>query len=316
LARAFVAGGGSLFENSRVTGFEQNVDCVVSTDRGKLLADRIVYATLLPLLDRGAFFARTHPSRSYGIAVKLTSNSAPTGMYISAESPVRSVRQLSPDRIIVVGEDHKVGQEPDTNSRYDELEKWARQSFPVSEILHRWSAQDYIPADGLPYIGELPMASGRVLMVTGLNKWGLAIGTTAASMLTDAVLGNENRWQTLFDPARINAMQSAKDLVAENLDVAKRFLGDRLSALAAKDVREISAGEAAIANLQGKKVAAFRDDQGNLHLRSPVCTHLGCYVQWNDAEQSWDCPCHGSRFDPDGEILQGPAVKPLRAPDG
>lgn len=313
LAQALVERGGLIFEQTRAIDVRHGDPCEVQARRGIVRARQVVLATLLPFLDRGGFFARTHPSRSYGIAVKLET-SAPEGMYINVESPARSVRPLAdPQGMIVVGEDHKVGQDPDTTRRYAALESWARQWFPVTAVTHRWSAQDYIPADGLPFVGYLPLSSEKVLVVTGLNKWGLAMGTAAAALLVGLIAGRDHPWHALFDARRANLLESAQSLVAENLDVAKRFVGDRLHAIAAKNLDALPAGEGAIVIHDGKRWAAYREPGGAVQAVSPVCTHMGCYLQWNSAERSWDCPCHGSRFDLTGEILQGPAVRQLES---
>lgn len=311
LGKAFVAAGGQIHEQSRALDIEQNDRCVVKTDRGEVRASHAVLATLLPFLDKGGFFIYTYPSRSYGIAVQLKSP-APEGMYISAESPARSVRPLADRKgIIVVGEHHKVGQDSETRDRYAALENWAQRWFSVASVTHRCSAQDYVPADDLPYIGRLQESSDQLLVVTGLRKWGLAMGTSAAQILCDLILRRENPWSTLFDATRKNVLASAKTLVKENLDVVKSFVGDRLQAIKAKKLSELANGEGAIVDADGDKLAAYRDDRGIVHAVSPACTHLGCFVQWNSAEKSWDCPCHGSRFDCEGRILQGPAAKNL-----
>jgi glycine/D-amino acid oxidase-like deaminating enzyme/nitrite reductase/ring-hydroxylating ferredoxin subunit len=312
LGKAFADIGGLIYEQSRGLDVDQTDQCVVRTTGGEVRANHVVIATLLPFLDRGGYFACTYPSRSYGIAVQLES-AAPEGMYISVESPVRSVRPMADrTRMIVVGDDHKVGHGPDTREHYAALEEWARRWFPVVAVTHRCSAQDYMPADDLPYIGRLQESSDRVFVVTGLRKWGLALGTSAATMLRDAIVKTENPWAPLFDSTRGNYLASARTLIQENLDVAKQFVGDRLRTLKAKDVAELARGEGGIVEIDGEKLAAYRDDSGTVHAVAPVCTHLGCYVHWNSAEKSWDCPCHGSRFDLEGRILQGPAVKDLK----
>ena len=246
------------------------------------------------------------------VRLRTPSTKAPRGMYISAESPIRSVRAF-PDEsgVIVAGEAHKVGQDPDTRARFSALEAWARRRFDVEEITHRWSSQDYVSADGLPFIGNLPFAGGEIAVVTGLNRWGLAMSAAAAMILTDAIQGKEHPWSSVFNPNRANVLASAKKFVCENTNVAKRFVGDRLKAIATKPIRELVNGEAGIVSDDGKRVAAYRDDTGVIHAVSPVCTHMGCYLQWNTAEKTWDCPCHGSRFDYKGGVLQGPAVKDL-----
>jgi glycine/D-amino acid oxidase-like deaminating enzyme/nitrite reductase/ring-hydroxylating ferredoxin subunit len=316
LGRAFVDLGGQIYEQSRAQDVEDAKRCLVRTDNGEIQANHVVIATLLPFLDRGGYFAYTYPSRSYGIAVQLESP-APEGMYISVESPVRSVRPFADrSRMIVVGEDHKVGHGSDTREHYRALESWARRWFPVAAVTQRCSAQDYIPADELPYIGQLQESSEQLFVVTGLRKWGLALGTTAGTILRDAILNVENEWASLFKATRNSYLASARTLIQENLDVAKQFVGDRLKSLKTKDVAELARGEGAIVEIDGEKMAAYRDDYGAVHAVPPVCTHLGCYVHWNSAEKSWDCPCHGSRFDLSGHVLQGPAIRGLVSKTG
>ncbi|MFG0335811.1 MAG: FAD-dependent oxidoreductase, partial [Maioricimonas sp. JB049] len=314
LARLLTDAGGRIFENVRAQNVSDPGDdgfCKVELPEGELRARHVLIATLLPFLDRGGYFAQTHPSRSYGIVASLD-ESAPEGMYINVETPVRSVRPMADGRsIIVVGEEHKVGQDDDTRDRYGELEAWTRQHFAVRSVDHRWSAQDNIPVDDLPYIGPLDRETDRIWTATGFNKWGLTTGSVAALILKDRILGKQHRWAELFNSTRVDVLPSAKEFLTQNLNVAARYVGDRLKSLVAEPIDQLAPGNGAIVELDGQKVAAYRDDAGNVHACSPICTHLGCYVQWNRAERSWDCPCHGSRFATDGQILQGPALDPL-----
>lgn len=312
LARAFVSAGGEIFELTRAHDVTvEHDECTVKTKSGALTTGHVVLATLLPFLDRGGFFARTYPSRSYGIAVTLNER-VPGGMYINVDTPTRSVRPLADGAgIIVVGEQHKVGQDPDTRDRYFALDGWARENFSVRSIDHHWSGQDYYSVDGLPFVGRLTRGQDRIWTATGFNKWGLSMGTAAAMILSDLIRGKENPWAPVFDATRIDLIPSARKLITENANVAKRFIGDRLHAADSSGVEDLQAGEGAIVSRIGKNIAAYRDEDGVVHACSPTCTHLGCYVQWNSAERSWDCPCHGSRFRYDGQVLQGPAVNDL-----
>lgn len=314
VARVFVEEGGKIVEQTRATDVHRDDPCVVKTDRGDIRAQHVVLATLIPFMDQGGFFVRAFPSRSYAVTAKLAGSepSAPSGMYINVESPVRSVRPLPGRRgILIVGEDHKVGHDADTRRRYLALESWTREHFEVAHFTHRWSAQDYVSADGLPFIGPLPFAAGRVMVITGLSKWGLAMGAAAARILTDLIQGREHPWSSVFDTRRTNVLASARKFVSENLDVAKRFVGDRIQAVPAKRISELKPGEGAIVADGNRRIAAYRDEESIIHAFSPICSHLGCYLQWNTAEKTWDCPCHGSRFDYEGRVLQGPAVKDL-----
>jgi glycine/D-amino acid oxidase-like deaminating enzyme/nitrite reductase/ring-hydroxylating ferredoxin subunit len=312
LAEAVDAAGATVAERTRVVDVRQGSPCVLRTEHGEVRAQRVVLATHLPFLDRGGFFARCHPERSYALAARLD-GPVPLGMYLSADSPTRSVRPARGGTVVVLGgEGHKVGQDPDTRRRYEALEAWSRERFPVADVDHRWSAQDHVPADGLPFIGPLTPGNDRVFVATGFKKWGMTNGTVAAMILSDRLRGEENRWASTFDPGRFKPRAELRDLVKENANVARRFVGDRLATTTKRrSGDDLAAGEGAVVTVGGKKAAAFRDDDGTLHAVSPVCRHLGCEVTFNTAERTWDCPCHGSRYDVDGRVIEGPATKDL-----
>lgn len=311
LAEAFVAAGGQVFDESRVVDVDASAGRCVVEGGGTVEAGQVVLATHLPFLDRGGLFARTHPERSYLMAFE-TDAEALHGMYLGKGGTSWTLRSAEGGRYLLVGgQGHKTGHEPDTPARYAAIERWAQEHFGVGPAAFRWSAQDYVPVDGLPYVGELPFGSGRVWVATGYQKWGLTNGTAAAIALRDAIEGRANDWANAFDPARLDVAASAKSFVLENADVAVRFVGDRIDHLSGVATATLAPGEGAVAEVDGERVGAYRDEDGTLHAVSLVCSHLGCHVTWNPAERSWDCPCHGSRFDVDGEILHGPAVRPL-----
>lgn len=240
-------------------------------------------------------------------------------MYISIDSPTRSLRPHTENGVsyqIIGGEGHKVGQDPDTRERYQALEDWSRENFDVQSIEYRWSAQDYMAVDHVPYIGPISSDNERVLVATGFNKWGMTSGTVAGLILADTINGRTSPWSDVFQSTRMDIGRSAKSFLLENANVAKRFVGDRLRTLRVPDVSDLQANEGGIVEADGEKVAAYRDESGNLHTVSPICTHLGCQVTWNTGERSWDCPCHGSRFTIDGDVIQGPAVEPLSRKGG
>ncbi|MGH9030975.1 MAG: FAD-dependent oxidoreductase [Acidimicrobiia bacterium] len=311
LAREVVARGGAVYEHTRALKVATRPSgVVVSTDSVAITADRVALATHLPFVDRGGFFARAHPHRSYALSARLRGD-VPQAMYISVEEPTRSVRPAPGSRIIVSGEGHKTGHDPDTRRRYAALEDWATRVFEVEAIEHRWSAQDYQTVDGLPYVGRLTARDERILVATGFRKWGMTNGTAAAQIIADAVLERENPWATAFDATRLAPRASIVDFVRDNLDVARRFVGDRLAELRTPSADTLARGMGGIVKRGAARVAAYRDPDGALHAVSSTCTHLGCHVTFNTAEQTWDCPCHGSRFDVDGRVIEGPAVKDL-----
>lgn len=297
-------------EHTRATNVDERTG-VVATTQGLVHAGHVVIATHLPFPEDGGYFARAEPSRSYAVAVRVPSPSLPAGMHISIDSPTRSVRSTPDGWLIVGGEGHKVGHEGQSPERYEALEAWARERFGATEVGYRWSAQDYKAADGIPYIGRITPGSERVWVATGYGKWGMSNGTVAGMILSDLILGRPNHWAEAFDSTRLAPRQSVKEVVSANVDVAKHFVGDRVASLRAPDASSLAAGEGGIVELNGKTVAAYRDDDGDVHALSATCTHLGCQVSFNSAERSWDCPCHGSRFGTDGRVLQGPAVEDL-----
>ena len=311
---ALVPGDGShVFERTRATGVSEGRPCRVETTGAPLTAGAVVLATHFPILDRGVYFARIHPERSYALGVRLR-GAAPQGMYISADQPTRSIRShpLPDGEILIVGgEGHKTGQGGDTSERYRTLERFAREHWDVESVEYQWASQDNDSIDHVPYIGKLTPLSRRIYTATGFRKWGLAQGVAAGMILEDLILGRENPWANLYDPARMKPLASAKDLVKENANVAKRFIGDRLTKRGGRDAEDLEPGEGDVVELNGEKVGGFRDEDGSLHAVSTACTHMGCQLNWNSGDRSWDCPCHGSRFGPDGEVLHGPAVRPL-----
>lgn len=314
LRAAAEAAGVRFFERTRVTGVEEiEEQCRIETEHGPILAKRAIVATHYPIVDSGFFVAKLNPFRAYGLAIR-TRGPLPEGMYITAdeESPTRSIRRHplgEEDILILVGGGHRVGQGEDTTHCFNDLEHWARLHFDVVEILNRWSTQDIETADGLPYIGLSP-GKERTYIATGFNGWGLSNGIVAGKLLADLARDRPNVWAEVFDPGRMEIAAVPK-MVSQGIDSIARFVGDRLRRSEDRAVDTLGRGEAALAELDGERVAAFRDSEGQLHLCSPVCTHMGCQVRWNAAEQSWDCPCHGSRFDPDGNVLHAPAVRPL-----
>jgi glycine/D-amino acid oxidase-like deaminating enzyme/nitrite reductase/ring-hydroxylating ferredoxin subunit len=310
-----IAGDGShVFERTRALAVSGGDPARISTTRGELTADHVVVATHFPFLDRGGYFARMHAERSYGLGLYLKSGAAPQGMYLSTESPAHTVRShptKDGEMVIAGGESHKTGQGGDTADRVARLERWVRERFDVRSIEYRWSTQDNMPVDGVPYIGRLAPFQKRVWVATGFMKWGLTNGTAAGMILTDLIHGRDNPWAELFDSTRFKPLTSAFELAKENANVAIHFVGDHLSRPDVRSADELARGKAGIVRRGAGKAAAYRDEDGKLHVVSAVCTHLGCQVKWNEAERSWDCPCHGSRFHYTGRVIQGPAVKDL-----
>jgi len=212
--------------------------------------------------------------------------------------------------LLVGGEDHKTGSERETGAHLDALHAWTKERIAVGQPSHRWSAQVWEPVDGLPFIGE-NAASEHVFVATGFSGNGTTFGTLAAMIFTDAVLERPNTWAELFRATRVKPVASAGTYVGENVDFPLHLLSDRIHPPEVGSIDEIRPGEGKTVRVRGERLAVYRDPASNVHAVSSVCTHLGCIVKFNDAEKTWDCPCHGSRFTIDGAVLDGPATKPL-----
>ena len=311
LAAALEGAGGRVFEGTRAVSVEEGSPCRVETDVGpSVTAEQVVVATHLPFLDRGLYFARSHPERSYVVTAPI--DDGPSAMYLSTESPAHSIRvhELGAGRrmLLVGGESHKTGQ-GDAGERFGRLLDYMRERFGIDAAELHWGTQDHMPADGVPFVGPLHPRARGLYVATGFKKWGLAMGTSAARLLADLVGGKDNPWTRLFDPSRVRLRSSASSLAKENANVGFHFFADRLRV--AGGAEGLAPGEGKVVGHPLGQRAVCRDRDGTLHSLSARCTHLGCIVNWNAAERTWDCPCHGSRFAADGGVVSGPAVDPL-----
>ncbi len=315
LAGALGARGVQVFEDTRALSVGKGDSGLrVGIENGReVTCEHVVVATHMPFLDRGLYFARMRPERSYAVAGP-GADSVPQGMYLSSDQPTRSIRSFTDHdgsvQVIVGGEGHKAGQN-EPAERYRALEAELGERFGADRTVYRWASHDLISADLLPLIGRLTPFDERILTATGFNKWGLAAGIGAAPILRDLVLGRDNALAEVFDPTRFS-LSSLPSIAKEGADFSLRFALDRIRHRTG-DVPE--PGEGLIAGSGREQHAVYRDPEGEVHRLSARCTHLGCIVAWNDAERTWDCPCHGSRFGPTGEVIQGPAVSPLARKD-
>jgi Rieske Fe-S protein len=287
-------------------------DGQVRTEAGpSVSAGHVIVATHIPFLDRGLYFARASVERSYAISVRL-GTPVPAGMHLQAESPGRTMRAIpwrGEELLMVGGESHPLGQGDPANA-FQALAEYARSRFDVTGIEHRWDAHDFMPDDGLPYIGKLAPGSDRNLVITGLRKWGLAMSAGAGGAIADLVAGRDNEAASAFDPARLPGLQALPELVKHNAKSGFHFFADRLPK--GTDAAKLKPGEGAVIGSGLAKKAVHRDAEGALHAVSARCTHLGCIVEWNAPQATWDCPCHGSRFEATGAVMEGPATAPLQ----
>ncbi len=313
LAQDIPGNGSYIFEETKVINVKEGNSCSVITANGnKVIAHRVIIASHYPCYEAmGLYFTRIYPERSYILGVKAKEK-FPGGMYITAEQPKRSLRAQVHDNselILIAGEHHKTGQGEDTSNHYKKLKDFAEEIFEIEDIPYRWSTQDYTAMDEVPYIGHLTSGTPNIYVATGFHKWGMTNGTTAALIFKDLILNGSSPWEDVYNPSRFTPSASAKNFVKENLNVAKHLISGKI--LPVPSDMEIPQGEGKIIDPDGQRVGAYRDKKGILHMVDTTCTHMGCELQWNSAEKSWDCPCHGSRFTYEGENIEGPALHKL-----
>jgi glycine/D-amino acid oxidase-like deaminating enzyme/nitrite reductase/ring-hydroxylating ferredoxin subunit len=311
LAARVSAAGCRIFERTRVTAVKGGEPCVVETDRGQLKARAVFMATNVPIAGFTLVHTLTAAYRTYALAFSV-GGEHPDGLFWDTADPYHYTRWQETGAgtfLIVGGEDHRTGEEEDTEGCFERLLQYAAEHFGSHRLQHRWSGQVIEPHGGLPLIG----GEDNVYISTGYSGQGLTFGTLGAMIVADRITGAANPWAELFDLKRKRPHMTAREFLTENLHFPAHLAADRLTSfdVEGKSVEEVREGEGKILQLDGKKVAAYRDDQGRLFCVSPVCTHMKCDVAWNDAERTWDCPCHGSRFTPGGEVLNGPAKEPL-----
>jgi len=316
LARAIMRDGGRIFGHTHATKIEGGDAARVETSQGAVVtSDVVVVATNTPVNDRVAIHTKQAPYVTYVIGVQVPKGSITRALYWDTGDPYHYIRLQSDakyDVLIVGGEDHKTGQANDGNERHGRLEQWTRERFPqTQEVEFRWSGQVMEPADGLAFIGRNPLDEDNVYIATGDSGQGMTHGTIAGMLLADLIQGRKNRWEDLYNPSRIR-LRSLPEYASENINVAGQY-ADYMTAGDIKSESELKPGTGAIMREGVSKVAVYRDEAGQVHKLSAVCPHLGCVVAWNSTEQTWDCPCHGSRFSAEGRVYQGPANTDLSA---
>lgn len=307
-----------IYENTRVVDVHGGDPCQVQTDRGAIRATDVFVAANVPVNNRVLLHTKIAAYRSYAIAtdVRASQVEAMRGLFWDTSDPYHYTRVhdiAGRTYLVVGGEDHRTGEESGTDACYERLLAYAQQRFGITEAKYRWSGQIIEPVDGLPFIGR-NAAAQRVFVATGFSGNGMTFGTLAGMVVSDLILGRQNPYADLFDATRIKPVAAAVDYVKENVGFAVHLVTDRLTSLNAEDrpVQSLRPGEGGVFSSDEGKIAVCRDKQGVVHACSAVCTHLGCDVAWNAAEQTWDCPCHGSRFSPEGTVINGPAVSDLR----
>ena len=309
LAQAIRRDGGRIFCQSHADHVEGGVPGLVHVGRHVVTADAVVVATNVPINNLLAIHTKQAPYMTYVVAARVPAGAVPKVLAWDTGDPYHYIRTYD-DVLIVGGEDHKSGQAHDSPQRYRKLEAWARRRLPMmGEVEFMWGGQVMEPADYLAFIGHNPMDHDNVFVATGDSGMGLTHGTIAGILLCDLILGRKNPWEKIYSPSRV-PLKAAAELAREDLNMAAQY-GDWLTGGDVASVNDIARDSGAIVRRGLEKIAVYRDAQGALHERGAACPHLGCIVQWNPGEKTWDCPCHGSRFDAHGHVINGPANRDL-----
>jgi glycine/D-amino acid oxidase-like deaminating enzyme/nitrite reductase/ring-hydroxylating ferredoxin subunit len=317
LARAIQRDGGLLFTMSHAEKFDGGVPAQVWANGHVITADSVVVATHSPVNNLVAIHTKQTAYLTYVIGARVPRNAVMRALYWDSGFPYHYARiqggtlsNAGGDILIVGGEDHRTGQADDTDERYGRLEAWARQRFPfIDEIAYTWSGQIMQSIDGLAFIGRNPMDDKNVYIVTGDSGTGMTYATIAAILITDLIEGRPNSWEPVYDPSR-KSLRSARAYIGEAARTAAQY-ADWVKPGDVKSVDDIMPDSGAVMNEGLVPVAVYREPDGTLHKMSAICVHLGCVVNWNSAERSWDCPCHGSRYDRFGTVMNGPANRNL-----
>ncbi|MBM7569899.1 FAD-dependent oxidoreductase [Aquibacillus albus] len=307
--------GGLIYENTTAIDVANGDHPNILTREGyRITCDRVVAASHYPFYGgEGYYFSRMYPERSYIIAID-TDKKFPGGMYINAEDPTRSIRSTTlngKELWLIGGDNHKTGQGKSTIEHYEALEQFANETFGIKNYQYRWSAQDLTTLDKVPFIGQVTEDQPEVLIATGFRKWGMTNGTIAAKLLADIITSKENKYRSLYSPSRFHADPDIKKFSSINADVAKHLIKGKLEYTTA-NIDDVNRDEAKVVRINGRRAGVYRDNNGEPHIVDTTCTHMGCEVNWNAGDRTWDCPCHGSRFNINGEVVEGPAQQPLK----
>ncbi|MYL36007.1 FAD-dependent oxidoreductase [Pontibacillus yanchengensis] len=304
-----------IYEHTVANDVEEGEHPTIVTKAGsRITCSSIVSCSHFPFYDgKALYFSRMYAERSYIIGVK-TKTPVTEGMYLSADEPKRSIRTATADGdsiLLIGGESHKTGQGGHTSDHFDALQQFADEHFTVDQTLYQWGAQDLITLDKVPYIGRLTSSHDNIYVATGYRKWGMTNGTAAAILISNLIKGKKSLYEDLYTPSRFLADPSIKHFLKENLNVAKEFVKGKVQA-PQKKVEDLQNNEGDLVFYDNQRAGAYKNDEGSVHVVDTTCTHLGCEVEWNNGEKTWDCPCHGSRFSVTGEVLEGPADQPLK----
>lgn len=309
LAEQAVNQGGRIYEQARVVNFEPGKECTIELgNEKKITAKNVIITSHYPCYDgKGFYFARLKPERSY--IVGLEKEDFPEAHFINAEDPTISLRYVPEEKVLLIsGENHKVGHKDDDH--YQKLIDLGKEIFGIDKAKYQWSAQDYIPHDYVPYIGYLTSDYKNIFVATGFRKWGLTNAISAAMVISQLIIEETSEYEDLFTQLRVKDFVNM-NFVKQNADMAVQWIAGKLT-LGETELPE-EKGVGVIVNVDGKRCGYYRDEDDNIYLVDTTCPHMSCELKWNSQEKSWDCPCHGSRFDYKGNVLEGPAEYSLNS---
>lgn len=314
LAKTLAAEGVTIHENTRVTTVESGEPCRLETEGGlAVLANEVIVSTQMPTINDGLLFSKAYPISHPMAAAPIDAERLPEGMFISSEQPSHSLRldrSLGRPYVVAVGGSYKSGHGDDEMQMAADLERFLCEELGSGPIEYRWTNQDFFSMDGLPFIGR-PGSAGHLSVAVGFNAWGITSGTLAGIILADLAQGLSNAWAPLFDASRVKPVAGGPTFLKENVGVAGELLRGHLFESRPDAVEAVPRGEGAVVKVEGETWAVSRREDGQVRALSAICTHMGCVVGWNPIDRTWDCPCHGSRFDDEGRVLSGPATRAL-----
>jgi len=314
----FVAGRVELFENSRVDNVRYGQPCALEVNGRTVTAGTVVLATQIPIVNDGMFYAKAFPMAHPILAAPKPEGLELDGMYISAGKPTHSFRTATKggqEWLIVGGDEYRPGEPAQERQAVEDLLAWVASTFGIKTVSHLWTNEDFRPMDGAAFIGPVSSSQPNMLVATGFEAWGLSQGAVAADIIAARLLGQDHPAFKLFEASRVKPLAGGSTFVSENTKAAGHLVGDRVLKRKVVPLAKIKPGDGGVISHNGEQLAVIRTSEGSLQALSAICTHMGCVVGWNETDRTWDCPCHGSRFDEHGAVLTGPARSPLETRD-
>ena len=303
-----------IFEQSRVTAVEHGDTCRIECNGHTVTASQVVVTTQMPIVNQGMYFTKAFPFAHPVAAAPLPHDVEVEGMFVSAGEPSYSFRTAAVNGqtcLVAAGPEFTIGQPDQQAAAMGDLHRFMRDHFRIEAPTHQWINEDFRPMDGAAFVGPATSATPNLQVATGFQAWGISQGAVAGEIMAHRILGKEHRAAKLFEATRISLLAGGPAFISGNVQAAFHLIADRVLEGKAKNLKELAPGEAAVVTVKGEQLAVRREELGSFQVLSAVCTHLGCIVDWNAIDETWDCPCHGSRFTAKGEVLSGPAIQRL-----